>query len=146
MSIYCRPSGSSGMGVVLAAWLLMLPPHSSEELLACFCFLSFRMASGIPYQLPFGDRCGPFSYDSHPCFKGIILTAQRPVPCLWFSHPSLQLYSLSLISKVYFFQSNQDCIFLQALLWGVFSRLFKGLIFPVSPEIVGLFMVKFRPF
>lgn len=144
MSIYCRPSGSSGMGVVLAACLLMLPPHSSEELLARFCFLSFIMASGILYQFPLGDRCGPFSYDSHPCFKGIILTAQRPVPCLWFSHPSLQLFSLSLIIEV-FFQSNQDCIFLQAL-WGVFSCLLKGLIFPVSPEIVGLFMVKFRPF
>lgn len=54
--------------------------------------------------------------------------------------------SMGSYQSMFFFQSPEECGFLQAPVGGCFSFLFeKGLSFPVWPEIVELFMVKLRP-
>lgn len=117
----------SGMHVVLTVWwssLLLL--FQKRRLLVSFHFLPFIMASGIPYGLLLGVRYRPFSSNSFPCFKGMILILQHLIPCLWFRHPSFQLLSLSLIVKACsFFSILRNAYFYRPWVC-VFLFFFKG--------------------
>ena len=139
------PRQRSGVQVVLTLWWSAFLLFQKRRLLVSFHFFPFVMTSGILYGLLFGARYRPFSSDSFPCFKGMILILKHLIPCLWFRHPSLQL-SLSLVIKACSFLSLPRSAYFYRLWWGVwFSFLFERLIFPVLPKIVELFMVKLRP-
>lgn len=83
----------------------------------------------------------PFSSDSFCCFQGMILMLYISF-CVCGSDGFV---SAPLSICRFFFQSPKECVFLQAPVGGCFSFLFeKRLSIPIWPEIVELFIVKFR--
>lgn len=122
MSGYPRPSPALAHVWSLLYSVILPPPFQKRRLLVSFYFLPFTMTSGTSFVL----RQQSFSSDSFCCFKGIILILCHLIPCLWFRWTPLQLLSPSAVIKACsFFQSLEECVFLQALVGGCFSFLFE---------------------
>lgn len=104
---YCR--AALWPACPLNCMAVAFPPFSKEEVVGIFPL--FDIHSGFWHSI--WVSCGPFSSDSFPCFKGMILILPHRSPCVWFRCSSLQL--IISCQSIFFFQCTEGCIFSQVL-------------------------------
>lgn len=117
---YCR--AALWPACPLNCMAVAFPPFSKEEVVGIFPL--FDIHSGFWHSI--WVSCGPFSSDSFPCFKGMILILPHLSPCVWFRCSSLQL--IISCQSIFFFQCTEGCIFSQVLVGRVFFSFWKAIL------------------